>query len=146
MKLSRFLDMLAIYGARTERWPDAAAAQRLLAESPEARAALAEALSDAGRIDRALDGFAPRVEADAMARLRNAVQRRVARLPAPEASKSWSARHMLLNFSLRFGALAAMAAVGVWIGWAQPMSQRPDPASADPLAPIQLYAVPDDLP
>jgi len=145
MTLSRFLDMLAIYGARTERWPDAAAAQRLLAESPEARAAL----SEAGRVDRALDGFAPRIDADAMARLRNTVQRRVARLPAPEASQSWfgmgSARHMLLNFSLRFGALVAMAAVGVWIGWAQPMS-RLDQASTDPLAPIQLYAVPDDLP
>ena len=142
MKLSRFLDMLAIYGARTERWPDAAAAQRLLAESPEARAALA----NAGRVDRALDGFAPAVDADAMARLRSTVQRRVARSPAPEVSRGWSARHMLLTFSLRFGALAAMAAVGVWIGWAQPMSHRLDQASADPLAPIQLYAVPDDLP
>jgi hypothetical protein len=144
MKLSRFLDMLAIYGARIDRWPDGAAARGLLEQSPEARAALAEA----ARVDGALDGFAPRVDDAAVARLRGTLQRRVARLPSAEAagSRPWSARHMLLNLSLRFGALAAMAAVGVWIGFAQPMPSRFDQASVDPLAPIQVYAVPDDSP
>jgi hypothetical protein len=142
MKLSRFQDMLAAYGARIERWPEAAGAQRLLAESTEARAALAEAV----RVDRALNGFAPRVDPAVAARLRGTVQRRVARMPAPEASRPWSARHMLLNFSLRFGALAAMAAVGVWIGWSQPIASRVDQPTVDPLAPIQVYPVSDDSP
>src|SRR5262249_21402930 len=70
MKLSRFLDMLATYGARTDRWPDPAAAQRLLVESPEARAALAQA----ARVDQALDRFAPRVDDAALARLRGTLQ------------------------------------------------------------------------
>ena len=142
MRLSRFHDVLATYGARPERWPDAAAAQRLLAGSPEARAAL----KAADRVDRALGGYAPRVDPAVTARLRSTVQRRVARLPAPEASRPWSARHMVLNLSLRFGALAAMAAVGVWIGWSQPMSASVDQASVDPLSPIQVYPVSDDSP
>lgn len=149
MKLSQFHEMLATYGARIERWPDAAAARRLLAESAEARAALEAALAEARRIDRALDGYAPRVDPAVMARLRDTVQRRVARLPTPEASQgrvgAWFARHMLLDLSLRFGALAAMAAVGVWIGWSQPMAQV-EQASIDPLAPIQVYPVSDDSP
>jgi hypothetical protein len=144
MKLSRFLDMLAVYGARIDRWPEPLAAQRLLAESPEARTALEQV----GRVDRALDGFAPRVDDAALARLRGTLQRRVARLPSAEAagSRPWSARHMLLNLSLRFGALAAVAALGIWIGSAQRMSLRFEQASVDPLAPIQLYAVPDEAP
>ena len=40
---------------------------------------------------------------------------------------------------------AAMAAVGVWIGWSQPMAQV-EQASIDPLAPIQVYPVSDDSP
>jgi hypothetical protein len=140
MRLSRFVDMLAIYGARAERWPEAAAAQHLLAESREARAALAEA----ARVDRALDGFAPPVDPAVTARLRNTVRARVARIPAPEAARPWSARHMVLNLSLRFGALVAMAAVGVWIGWSHPAHR--DQASVDPLAPLQVYLVSDDLP
>jgi hypothetical protein len=144
MKLPRFLDMLATYGARTERWPDPEAARRLLAESPEARAAL----ETAGRVDRALDGFAPRVDGASLERLRGTLKGRIARLPSAEAagSRPWSARHMLLNLSLRFGALAAMAAVGIWIGSAQPSWSRADQASVDPLAPIQIYVVPDDSP
>lgn len=144
MRLSRFEALLAAYGARLERWPDPAAARRLLAESPAARAALAQA----ERVDRALDGYAPRIDPARAARLRDGVQRRIARLPAPEPPRglgAWLARHVVLNLSLRFGALAAMAAVGVWIGWSQPLPPV-EQAGLDPLAPIQVYPVSDESP
>lgn len=137
MRLSRFRDMVATYGAAPERWPEREAALRLLEESAEARAALHEAQ----RVDGALDGFAAAVDPDAMARLSATVQRRVARMPAAEAGRPWRFPP-LVALSLRFGAFVAMAAVGVWIGWSQPMAA----ANPDPLAPLLVYPVPDDLP
>lgn len=91
MTLERFKELLDAFGADLRRWPEAerAAARALIAQAPEAQAALAAAR----RLDRLLDLYDPPADRAAEARLRVAlaavpsrVPRRSARLPWPQAA------------------------------------------------------------
>ncbi|MFC7539112.1 hypothetical protein ACFQU2_06060 [Siccirubricoccus deserti] len=84
MTPERFAELLDRRGPALARWPaaDRAAAEALLAGSPAARAALAEARA----LDAALRGALPRPDPAALARLQDRIARSIARAPLPAPS------------------------------------------------------------
>lgn len=123
MRMSRFERLLDAHGADLSRWPDAdrAAGERLLAESAEARALVA----DAERLDRMLrDGLAAGA---ASARLRQAVRDiplENPHKPAPVRGWSWSVG---LAWGSGFAAVAASAVLGFVVGMAELPTAQPEP-------------------
>ena len=132
MRLARFALLLDRHGPALNRWPVAEreAATQVLATSAEARSLLAGALALDARLRRDL----PQPGADAVARLRDQVARRIARSPLP-APLGPLAR---LRATLRpaapagWGALAAMATCALWLSLSPPK-----PAVEDPFGPLQ---------
>jgi hypothetical protein len=117
MHLTQFLRLLDHHGADFGRWPtaDAEAARALLAHSPDAMAQLQRAamVEDALRDSRALP------DAAALERMRAHVARHVARapLPAPRGPLHW----LRALLPIGGGALAALAACGLWLMLASPL-------------------------
>lgn len=111
MKLERFTELLAAYGGSLGRWPEneRKGAEALLAESSDARAALAEA----GRLDRLLDE-AP----NPTARLDPAMIAARAVAASQDAAHRRPSRGRLLWFVPSLGGLAAAAVAGFLVGWA----------------------------
>jgi hypothetical protein len=117
MKTERFRDLLDLRGAAVESWPDAEreAARRLLADEPQAEAALAEA----ERLERLLARL-PRDAADDSAAI-GRVLAALADLPPQRRSfldrfRSPPAVAGPRAFWPQMAALAAVAGVGVLIG------------------------------
>jgi len=117
MHLTRFLRLLESHGADLRRWPadDAAAARALLAQSAEARTHLQRAagVEDALRASRSLP------DAAALERMRAHVARHVARAPLPVRPGLLHWLRPLLPMG--GGALAALAACGLWLMLASPV-------------------------
>jgi hypothetical protein len=117
MHLTHFLRLLDSHGADLARWPavDAEAARALLARSTDAQAQLQRAaiVEDALRASRALP------DAAALERMRAHVARHVARvpLPAPRGPLHW----LRAVLPMGGGALAALAACGLWLMLARPL-------------------------
>lgn len=134
-RLARLLDT---HGACPEHWPagQRAAATALLATSAEARALLAAARALEDRLDRDLAQPTP----EAVARLRLALAREIARSPLPASPGPWSRLAALLRPAVPagWGALAAMATCALWL------SLSAGPAVGDPLAPLQALPIAED--
>lgn len=117
MHLTRFLRLLESHGSDLRRWPvaDAAAARILLAQSADAQAQLQRAagMEDALRSSRALP------DAAALERMRAHVARHVARAPLPVRPGPLHWLRPLLPMG--GGALAALAACGLWLMLASPL-------------------------
>ncbi|MFT8243063.1 hypothetical protein [Roseomonas sp. BN140053] len=120
MSLRRFAQLLDTFGAEAAHWPvgERAAAASLLDSSPEARA-----LRDrAARVDAALGASLPALDPAVLGRMRANLAAQVARRPLPVAA----AGRLILERWLRpvlpagCGALAVLAASGVWLVLATP--------------------------
>lgn len=134
MKLERFAELLAAYGAGAERWPESEreAAEALLAASPEARAALA----DARRLDRMLDAL-PNPAAGLDPGL--VAARAIARSQA--AAGAGASRRGFWWFVPSLSGLAAAAVAGFLVGWAE----LDDPITADAAVDYSNYVASLDL-
>ncbi|MDO9706813.1 hypothetical protein [Paracraurococcus lichenis] len=134
----RFARLLDTHGPRPERWPAAMrpAAAALLAGSPAARARLAEAQ----RLDAGLAAALPHPAPEAVARLRAAVAREIARTPLPAPATPWARLLDRLRPAAPagWGALAALATCALWLGFSAA------PAVGDPLAPLQTLPILED--
>jgi len=113
VRLSRFQDLLDIHGPALARWPAdrQAAARRLLAADPAARAALAAAQRLCSLLDR--------VPAPPAAAAPSRVAAILAQLPVQAPPRWWRAPVMLWDLLPRWPrgvALAAMAALGILVG------------------------------
>jgi len=109
MTPERFETLLAAYGAEPRRWPEPerAAALALLAGDARMRAALARER----RLDLLLDGAAtPRATPMLVARL------------------SSTPRRLRVGFATQIAAMAAAAALGLFVGWS---SSAPSDQAAD---------------
>ena len=108
----------------------------LLAASAEARALLEAARTLDARLEVGLAQPAP----EAVARLRLAVARQIARSPLPASPGLWSRLRVLLRPAVPagWGALAAMATCALWL------SLSAAPAIGDPLAPLQTLPIAED--
>lgn len=134
MKLERFAAIIAAYGGAKARWPESErdAAAALLAASPDARAALAEAQRLDRLLDRApkptLDLVPDMIAARAVAASQAAAGRRIARRGfwwfVPGAS-----------------GLAAAAIAGFLVGW----GGSDAPATADASVDYSTYVASLDL-
>ena len=112
MRLKQFDRLLDIHGPDLARWPARrqAAARRLIAEDPAARAAQAAACRLGALLDRV-----PAPPGDAAGR----VARLLARLPTQRAPAWWGAPVLLWDLLPRWpraAALATMAALGIVVG------------------------------
>jgi hypothetical protein len=108
----RFSRRLALRGPDLARWPESerSAALRLLRRSPVARRRYLAALDD----DDAIDAEAAAVDPALTARLMAGARRGI----AGQAHRSRRARRVPLPVpAMRWGALAACAVLGVWVGW-----------------------------
>lgn len=127
---ARELDrLLGQRGADLSRWPERerARARRLLRCSPRARARYLAALA----ADTALVDAARLVDPGRCARMRAEVMRRL----TADAETAWPAP------AFGWGALAAAALLGLWIGW----TDRPEPAPTL-LAALQLTPFSEQAP
>ncbi len=122
MSIERLTQILAAYGAATQRWPahERAAAQALMtrvmsAGGPAERAEIEAALNEARLLDGALEDFAAAVPDEAMARLTAAV--------AFPPRQIQPARHfglfdlMRVVFKPAAAVGATMAALGLFVGF-----------------------------
>jgi hypothetical protein len=138
MTPARFARLLDTRGPHPARWPAGprAASGTLLAASAEARALLAAARTLDARLEVGLAQPAP----EAVARLRLAVARQIARSPLPASSAPWSRLRALLRPAVPagWGALAAMATCALWLSFSAA------PAIGDPLAPLQTLPIAED--
>jgi hypothetical protein len=134
MTPARFARLLDTHGPHPERWP--ADPSALLAASAEARALLEAAHALDARLDDGLGQPAP----EAVARLRLAVARQIARSPLPAPPGPWPRLRALLRPAAPagWGALAAMATCALWL------SLSAAPAIGDPLAPLQTLPIAED--
>ena len=134
MTPARFARLLDIHGPYPERWP--AGASALLATSAEARALLEAARA----LDTGLAAGLAQPAPEAIARLRLAVARAIARSPLPAPPDRWSRLRALLRPAAPagWGALAAMATCALWL------SLSAGPAVGDPLAPLQTLPIAED--
>ena len=118
MNAKRLEQILAAYGAKSERWPEA--------ERPDALALLArdaqaqQLLRDARRLDGLLDSLPasePTLDASSLAaRLSERPQETAGvRSPAPSRPR-WRIPFIMPNLI----GLAAAAVAGFWIGWTNP--------------------------
>jgi len=124
MRPDRFARRLETDGPDLATWPatERAAAEALLATSPEARRRLDAAM----RLARAVEAALPRPDPAATARLRAAVAARIAREPLPAPPR----RGFSPVFQASIGALAAAVTCAAWLVFAPPVS------GSDPLAPL----------
>jgi hypothetical protein len=134
MTPARFARLLDMHGPHPERWP--ADASTLLAASAEARALLEAARA----LDTGLAAGLAQPAPEAVARLRLAVAREIARSPLPAPPDRWSRLRALLRPAAPagWGALAAMATCALWL------SLSAGPAVGDPLAPLQTLPIAED--
>lgn len=101
MTPERFETLLAAYGAEPRRWPEAERAAALALLAGDAR--MREALERERRLDRLLDGAAtPRAT------------------PALVARLSSTPRRLRIGFATQLAAMAAAAALGLFVGWSSP--------------------------
>ena len=132
MSLARFAVLLDRHGPALARWPvtERESGTRVLAASAEARALLAGALALDARLRRDL----PQPGADAVARLRGQVARRIARAPLPAPPDPLARLRAALRPAAPagWGALAAMATCALWLSLSPPK-----PAIEDPFGPLQ---------
>lgn len=132
MSLDRFTRLLDRHGPVLAGWPAAerSAATTLLAASPEARGLLLAAAALDIRLRRDL----PQPGPAAVARLQNAVARRIARAPLPERPGPLARLRRALRPAVPagWGALAAMATCALWLSLSPPR-----PAPEDPFGPLQ---------
>jgi hypothetical protein len=130
-RLARFRDLIDAYGADPKRWPpdERAAAEALIARSPEAAALRRAAAALDALLDQAPAPAAPRLEATMLAA-------RIARAPQE------TIRPALLRFQdefwIRAVGLAAAAVIGFVVGTTQ-MADLGEPASS--LAPIDVAEI-----
>ncbi|MFC0410797.1 hypothetical protein [Roseomonas elaeocarpi] len=145
MQLEGFRDRLHRHGASLDRWPaaEAAAARALLAGSAEARAALGRAQ----RLDAAIGASLPPLEPARLEQMRQGLAARVARMPLPEAPTAAGRLLARLRPALPVGcgALATLAACGLWLTLVQPLDALPAGA-ADPLAATEVLALAEAVP
>lgn len=114
MKLERFSEILAAYGADAERWPagERSAAEALLAASPEARAARA----DTRGLDRLLDELpVPQTELDATV----VAARAIAQSQDRARGRAGMNRRGWLWLAPSLTGLAAAALAGFLVGWSE---------------------------
>ena len=133
MRPGRFARLLDGRGEDPAAWTEAerAAAEALLAASPEAR----HRLRQAQRLRRAVQAALPQPAPAAVARLRRHVAARIAREPAPQpAMAAAGSPGLLAQFGL--GALGAVIAATAWLVLTPTAPALPGAAaaSADPLA------------
>lgn len=148
MTLDQFTALLDRHGGRQDQWPAAerAAAERLLAVSPEAAAALAEAQ----RIERFMRAFDPggQVGQDALIRLSNSV---LARIPAERVRRHpwWRAALDHLGTALGAGrewgprvavSVVAAAVLGVVAGGFLPAKETQVSSAVEMLAMSTTYS------
>ena len=132
-----FSRRLALRGADLARWPESerGAALRLLHRSAAARRCYLAALDDDSGIDAEAAALDPAVRARLMAGTRRGI--------AGAAHRSRHARPVRLAIpAMRWGALAACAVLGVWIGWTA-NAVAPPPTL---LASVQLTPMMDPAP
>jgi hypothetical protein len=138
MTPAHFARLLDTHGPQPERWPAGlnAAATSLLAASTEARALLAAARALDARLEAGLAQPLP----EAVARLRLALAREIARRPLPAPPGPWPRLREWLRPAAPagWGALAAMATCALWL------SLSAGPAVGDPLAPLQTLPIAED--
>lgn len=130
MPLPRFERLLDARGPALGAWParDRAAAAALLAASPEAARLLAEARA----LEVLLREGMPRPAPEAVARLRAATARAVARRPLPRTVRP----ELRPWLSAGCAALATVAVAVLWLGTASPA-----PRAEGPLAMLQALPV-----
>lgn len=129
----RFARLLRQHGTDLAAWPPAEreGARRLMRWWPSARAGYLSALAadpELGRTARALDPAR-------LAHMHAAVRGKLAAESAAAPLPTW------FSPGLRWGALAACALLGMWIGWAE--AQQPVPTL---LAAVQLTPLSDPAP
>ncbi|WP_165982201.1 hypothetical protein [Dankookia rubra] len=138
MTPARFARLLDAHGPHPDGWPagQRAGAAGLLAVSAEARALLETARGLDARLEKDLAQPSP----EAVARLRLAVARRIARSPLPALPGRWPRLREWLRPAVPagWGALAAMATCALWL------SLSAGPAVGDPLAPLQTLPIAED--
>jgi len=134
---SRFSRHLALRGADFARWPESErqAALRLLRRSAAARRRYLAALDD----DATLGADAAAVDPALTARLMAGARRGIADGIAPPR-RAW--RSPLPVPAMRWGALAACAMLGVWVGWTASTTAPPPTL----LASVQITPMMDSLP
>ena len=132
-----FSRRLALRGSDLARWPDSEgqAALRLLRRSAAARRRYLAALDD----DGGLDAEAASLDPALMARLLAGARRGIAK-EAPRSRDTARARLPLP--AMRWGALAACALLGVWVGWTASVGAPPPTL----LASVQITPMMDTLP
>jgi hypothetical protein len=116
----RFSRWLALRGPDLARWPasERGAALRLLRRSAAARRRYLAALDDDAGIDAEAAVLDPALTARLMAGARRGI--------ADEAHRSRRARRVPLPVpAMRWGALAACAVLGVWVGWTASVTSPP---------------------
>lgn len=132
MRLGSFARRLDARGPALEHWPDheRRAAEALLAASAEARALHGRARA----LDQVLRHGLPQPDAEAVARLRARVARRIARAPLPDPPAPLRRLMDALSPAVPAGcgALLAMASCALWLVLAPPGTP-----AGDPLAPLQ---------
>jgi len=133
LTFKRFVELAESYGADLQRWPKEprAAAEALLAVSPEAR----RLLIDARSVDEAIEAHDNRVtptdeeQRAAVARIRYGVKRELASASIcarSEPSVGWISRWLdvgipgNLRWSAVGGGIAVAVVVGLLIGWTEP--------------------------
>jgi len=132
-----FSRRLARHGSDLARWPESErqAALRLLRRSAAARRRFLAALDDDGGLDAEAASLDPALTARLLAGARRGIADQVhrprdtarARLPLP---------------AMRWGALAACAVLGVWVGWTASAGVPPPTL----LASVQITPMMDSLP
>lgn len=116
MLLERFRELMDAYGGDPRRWPPAerASAAELLAQSPEARALLAEAAT----LDRFLDRAPPMTPATLDAE-RLITRTTAAAQERPAVPLAGVMRPAGRGLWLRAASLAAATIIGFVVGWTQ---------------------------
>ena len=118
MNAKRLEQILAAYGAKPERWPEAERDQALalLAQDAHAQRLLREARRLDGLLD-SLPALAPHLDAASLAaRLSGRPQERLDSRSPATARPRWRIPLIMPNLI----GLAAAAAAGFWIGWTSP--------------------------
>lgn len=132
-----FSRRLALHGPDLAHWPESErnAALRLLRRSAAARRRYLAALDD----DAGMGAEAAAVDPAVMARMMAGARRGV----SIEAHRSEPIRHVRLPLpAMRWGALAACAVLGVWVGWTATAASPPPTL----LASVQITPMMDSAP
>jgi hypothetical protein len=118
MNLKRLEEILAAYGAKPERWPEAERSSALALLARDVRAQ--QLLREARRLDGLLDSLpaqTPHLDASSLAaRLSEHPQESTPVRPLAAARPRWRIPLIMPNLI----GLAAAAVAGFWIGWTNP--------------------------